>query len=188
MKLIVGLGNPGDKYRNTRHNAGFLAVEQLVEYFDLNDFKKADKFKAELAEGQIAGEKVVLAKPQTFMNLSGQSVQALQSYYKLDVSDILVIYDDVEIPLGKLRVRPSGSAGGHNGMASVMQELATLEVARIRIGIKPEKPFRGALEDFVLGVLTEDEKAAFAQVFSDLPALIKKLIEGEIDEVMQEYN
>ena len=188
MKLIVGLGNPGKEYQKTRHNAGFMAVEELAKAFDFSDFKKTDRFKAEGAEGDIAGEKVMLLKPQTFMNLSGQSVRALMSYYKLDVSDVIIIYDDVEIPLGSLRVRSGGSAGGHNGMASVMQELATLEVPRIRIGIKSEKPFPGALEDYVLGQLTEDEKVAFGQVFDKLPKLIESLLNKGLEETMNRFN
>lgn len=130
MKLIVGLGNPGDKYKNTRHNAGFMAADRLMTALGFGGFKRADKFRALVAESEIAGEKVILVKPQTFMNLSGQSVQALQSFYKLTPADILVIYDDVEIPLGALRIRSEGSAGGHNGIASVIQELATPEVDR----------------------------------------------------------
>jgi PTH1 family peptidyl-tRNA hydrolase len=188
MKLIVGLGNPGDKYKKTRHNAGFIAAEKLAEAFDFDDFKKAEKFKAEIAEGIIAGEKVVLVKPQTFMNLSGQSVQAMTSYYKLDPADVIVIYDDVEIPFGTLRVRPEGSAGGHNGMASVMQGLSTLQVPRIRLGIKPEKPFPGALEDYVLGSLTEDEKAAFAQLLDILPEVVESVLEEGVEKAMNRYN
>ncbi|MBU0706329.1 aminoacyl-tRNA hydrolase [Patescibacteria group bacterium] len=188
MKLIVGLGNPGDKYKKTRHNAGFMAVEKIAEAFAFEEFRKAEKFKVYLTEGEIAGEKVILAQPQTFMNLSGQSVQALMSYYKLKPSDVIVIYDEAELPYGTLRIRPEGSAGGHKGMASVMQELATLEVPRIRIGIRPEKSFPGTLEDYVLGNLTEDEKAAFAQIFEKLPNIIDSVLKEGVEAAMNKYN
>jgi PTH1 family peptidyl-tRNA hydrolase len=165
-----------------------MAVERLAEAFGFEGFKKADKFKAEMTEGLIAGEKVILAKPQTFMNLSGQAVQLLQNYYRLEPTDVLVIYDDVEIPLGSLRIRTGGTSGGHNGISSVLKELATLEVPRIRIGIQPEKPFPGALEDFVLGQLTGPEEKALKTVFEKMPQLTEKLVQGKIDEAMQDYN
>lgn len=188
MKLIVGLGNPGDKYKNTRHNAGFMAADKLAEAFGFEKFKDADKFKAQVTEGLISGEKVILAKPQTYMNLSGQAVQLLYNYYKLQPTDILVIYDDVEIPLGSLRIRTGGTSGGHNGISSILQELATLEVPRIRIGIKPEKPFMGALEDYVLGSLTKKEEAAFAKLFESLPKIIESIVGGGIEAAMAAYN
>src|SRR3989338_5132837 len=116
MKLIVGLGNPGEKYKNTRHNAGFMVDARVAEAFGFEKFKDAEKFKCQLTEGLIAGEKVILAKPQTYMNLSGQAVQLLQNFYKLEPTDVLIIYDDVEIPLGSLRIREGGTSGGHNGI------------------------------------------------------------------------
>ncbi|MFH0837744.1 MAG: aminoacyl-tRNA hydrolase [Patescibacteria group bacterium] len=188
MKLIVGLGNPGDKYKKTRHNAGFMAVEKLAEVFGFGDFKNVDKFRALIAEGEIAGEKVILVKPQTFMNLSGQSVQALGNYYKLNPSDVIIIYDEAELPYGTLRIRPDGTAGGHKGMASVLQELATLAVPRIRIGIRPEKPFPGALEDYVLGNLTEDEMTAFFQIFEKLPGIFESMLKEGVEAAMNKYN
>lgn len=165
-----------------------MAVDHLAEHFGFEDFKSLDKGKSLMTKGEIAGEKVILLKPQNFMNLSGIPTQAVASYFKIDRSDVIAIYDEAEIPLGSLRVRPEGSAGGHNGVKSLIQELGGDDFVRIRIGIKPEKPFPGALEDFVLGRLTEDEKAAFSQIFEKLPALIEKLLSGEIEKVMNEYN
>jgi len=188
MKLIIGLGNPGDQYKNTRHNAGFMAVDHLVKAFGFDNFMKAEKFKSFVTEGLVSGEKVILAKPQTFMNLSGQSAQLLQNYYKVEPTDVLVIYDDVEIPLGSLRVRSGGTSGGHNGISSILKELATLEIPRIRIGIKPEKPFRGALEDYVLGSLTKMEETALSEVFETLPKMVESIVSGEIEAVMNAYN
>ncbi len=188
MKLIVGLGNPGDKYKNTRHNAGFLAVEKLSEHFGMEAFKTLDKGKSLMTKGEIGGEKVILLKPQTFMNLSGVPTQAVASYFKIDRKDIIAIYDDAEIDLAAVRIREEGSAGGHNGVKSLIEHLGGDDFIRVRLGIKPKKPFPGALEDYVLGNLTEGEKAALAQVFDGLPGLIGKLFTKDIKVVMNEYN
>jgi PTH1 family peptidyl-tRNA hydrolase len=188
MKLIVGLGNPGDKYKKTRHNAGFMAVEKLAEHFDMEDFKTLDKGKSLMTKGEIAGEKVILLKPQTFMNLSGVPTQAVANYFKIDRKDIIAIYDDAEIELATQRIREEGSAGGHNGVKSLIEQLGGDDFIRIRIGIKPVKPFPGDLEDYVLGNLTEDERSSFAQVFDHLPELVERLAQGKIEEVMREYN
>lgn len=188
MKLIVGLGNPGDKYKNTRHNVGFMAVDSLAKAFGLEKFKETEKFKCQMTEGLIAGEKAVLAKPQTFMNLSGQSVQLLQNFYKVQPTDILIIYDDVEIPLGSVRVREGGTSGGHKGMSSILHELGTLEVPRVRIGIKPETPFRGALEDYVLGRLSVVEKTTLKPVFETIPAILESMVKEGIGASMNKYN
>lgn len=188
MKLIVGLGNPGIDYEKTRHNAGFMAVDQLAEFFHFSEFKKADKFNALISEGEIALEKTLLVKPLTFMNLSGQSVQALVSYYKVELKDLLIIYDEVEIPLGKIRLRPTGSAAGQNGMKSVLQELATLDVPRLRIGIKPEPPFPGRLSDFVLGRFTKEEEESFQEVMKKMPTIIEVILKEGIEKAMSQFN
>ena len=188
MKLIIGLGNPGSDYEKTRHNAGFMAVDQLAEVFGFSVFKKEDKFKSLIAEGQIAGEKVLLVKPLTFMNLSGQAVQALVSYYKVDLKDIVVLYDDVEIPLGSLRLRPTGTAGGQKGMASIIQELSTTDIQRIKIGVKPEKPFPGELSDFVLGRFTADEQIQLDEVLDKIPSVIELILKEGIGAGMNRFN
>jgi len=188
MKLIVGLGNPGDKYKNTRHNAGFMAVDKLAEYFDMEGFKTLDKGKSLMAKGEIDGEKVILLKPQTFMNLSGIPTSAVAHYFKIDRKDIIAIYDDADIELGTTRIRTEGSAAGHNGVKSLIEHLGGDDFIRVRLGIKPEKYFPGALEDYVLGNMTEDEKAAFAQVFDRLPGLVEKLLTEDIEKVMNEHN
>ncbi|MBN2095864.1 aminoacyl-tRNA hydrolase [Candidatus Peregrinibacteria bacterium] len=187
MKLIVGLGNPGKQYEKTRHNAGFMAVDFLAEHFGL-EFKKSDKHKCELAEGQLLDEKAILLKPQTFMNLSGQSVQSVVSFYKIDLSDIIVIYDDVDIPSGNLKVRPSGSPGTHNGMRSVTQLLGSEEFIRIRLGIAPLTEFKGQLEDYVLGKLSEEEESLMQGNVKKLPVLFETLFDKGIEEAMQEFN
>lgn len=139
MKLIIGLGNPGKQYEKTRHNAGFMAVDFLMDKIDLGSFKRQSKFKAEIAEGIIGGKKIIIAKPQTYMNNSGEAVQLLQSFYKIDPEDIIVVYDELDLPLGKIRVRDEGSSAGHNGIKSIIEKLGTDKFMRIRIGIKNEK-------------------------------------------------
>lgn len=188
MKLIVGLGNPGLEYEKTRHNAGFMAVEKLAEAFHFPEFKKLDKFKALVSEGEIAGEKILLVKPLTFMNLSGHSVQALCSYYKLELKDLLILYDDVEIPLGKVRLKPTGSAAGQKGMASIIQELGSMDIPRVRIGIKAEKPFPGQLSDFVLGRFTVNEQIQIEEVIDHMPSVVELIIKEGIEAGMNRYN
>lgn len=188
MKLIIGLGNPGSDYEKTRHNAGFMAVDQLIEAFSFSAFKKEDKFKSLISEGQIAGEKVLLVKPLTFMNLSGQAAQALMSYYKVDPKDLLVLYDDVEIPLGSIRLRPTGTAGGQKGMASIIQELGTADIQRIKIGIKPEKPFPGELSDFVLGRFSTNEQIQLDDILDKIPSVIELILKEGIETGMNQFN
>ncbi|MFC1734097.1 aminoacyl-tRNA hydrolase [candidate division KSB1 bacterium] len=189
MKLIVGLGNPGKKYENTRHNVGFMAVQWLVDSFAFEPFKKSAKHKCEMTEGFIGSEKVILMKPQTFMNLSGQAVQSVAQFYKIPVEDAIIISDDVNIDTGTLRIRRSGSAGGHNGLKSIIQELGTDEFVRVRIGIKPLIEFKGDLEDYVLGKLTKDEQVkVMTEVMSDLPNIIEVLLNEGVEKAMHQFN
>ncbi|HLR91720.1 MAG TPA: aminoacyl-tRNA hydrolase [Atopostipes sp.] len=138
MKLIFGLGNPGTKYQNTKHNIGFIAVDRIAENLGLT-FNQT-KFKSLYAEGRIGTEKIVLIKPQTFMNLSGESVQPWMDYYNLTGEDIVIIYDDMDLPVGKIRLRAKGGHGGHNGMKSIIQHLGTKEFNRIRVGVGRPSP------------------------------------------------
>lgn len=133
MKLVFGLGNPGSKYKNTKHNIGFIAIDEIAQSLGLT-FNQT-KFKSLYAEGHVGGEKIILIKPQTFMNLSGESIQPWVDYYDLTGEDIVVIYDDMDLPVGKIRLRVQGSAGGHNGMKSIIEQLGTKEFNRIRVGI-----------------------------------------------------
>ncbi len=187
MKLIVGLGNPGGKYEKTRHNAGFMAVDFLAEHFGF-EFKKADKHKCEIAEGEMFDEKVFLIKPQAFMNLSGQSVRSVLQFYKIPKEDVIAMYDDVDLPSGNLRIRPSGSAGGHNGMKSIIQELGTEDFVRIRLGISPLTEFKGELEDYVLGKVSGEEVSLMEGNIKKLPQLLEALFEKGIEEAMHEFN
>ncbi|PFJ13373.1 aminoacyl-tRNA hydrolase [Bacillus cereus] len=154
MKLIVGLGNPGREYELTRHNIGFMAIDELAKRWNIS--LNEQKFKGVLGAGFVNGEKVILLKPLTYMNLSGESIRPLMDYYKIDVEDFVVMYDDLDIPVGKLRLRMKGSAGGHNGVKSTISHLGTQEFQRIRMGI--DRPKNGMkVVDYVLGRFTSEE-------------------------------
>ena len=154
MKLIVGLGNPGREYELTRHNIGFMAIDELAKRWNIS--LNEQKFKGVFGAGFVNGEKVILLKPLTYMNLSGESIRPLMDYYKIDVDDFVVMYDDLDIPVGKLRLRMKGSAGGHNGVKSTISHLGTQEFQRIRMGI--DRPKNGMkVVDYVLGRFTSEE-------------------------------
>ena len=188
MKLIVGLGNPGAEYKNTRHNAGFMALDFLAKHYGFEDFKTLDKGKSLVTKGEVAGKKVILMKPQTFMNLSGIPTQAMAAYFKIDRKDIIAIYDEAELPFGQLRIRTDGSAGGHNGVKSLIQQLGGDDFIRVRLGIKPDVPFKGALEDYVLGKLDAVQKASLNHVIHGLPEVIETLIKEGPEVAMNRYN
>ena len=146
--LVVGLGNPGEKYRNTRHNMGFLALDLLAE--QLNVRVDRIKYKAVTAQATLGGARCLLMKPQTFMNLSGEAVREAAQFYKIPPERVLVLYDDVSLPVGKIRVRPSGSAGGHNGIKNIIAHLGTDQFPRVKIGVGQAPP--GEMIDWVIGV------------------------------------
>jgi PTH1 family peptidyl-tRNA hydrolase len=182
MKLIVGLGNPGKEYDDTRHNVGFMAVDRLREKFDLPDFKLLKPY-AWISEGFVNQEKVFLIKPISFMNRSGEVVQYFSNKYKVAPNDVLIIYDDVDLPLGTIRYREVGSAGTHNGMKSVIQHLGTIEVPRLRIGIEnrshPHFDGHGESIDlarYVLASFFEDEYELLGRAFAQVEEKIKNLL------------
>ncbi len=156
MKLVVGLGNPGRKYEKTRHNVGWEVIAELGRRY--GDGKVKQKFYGEAMDAAIGGERAVLLAPHTFMNRSGKSVIAARDFYKIDDSDILVISDDLNLPLAKLRLRPSGSAGGQKGLADIMRALGTQDISRLRIGIEQPPPSWDAA-DYVLSKFKKDERA-----------------------------
>ncbi len=179
MKLIVGLGNPEDKYRGTRHNAGFVVINSLADNLEKDDFKFENKFKAEIQEIILNGEKTLLVKPQTFMNNSGESVKAIVDFYKLDPEkDVLIIYDDVDLPLGKYRTSGE-SSGGHKGMQSIINHLSTSNLKRIRVGITPtgivDDPsiITAPTEKFVLRKFSKDEQKTLDEVILKIVDEIK---------------
>jgi PTH1 family peptidyl-tRNA hydrolase len=155
MKIIIGLGNPGDTYKGTRHNVGFETIAKLAYDFDIT-MKKNRRFRAEIGEGRIANKPVMLVRPLTYMNLSGESVRAILNFYKLPPSDIIVIYDDVSLPVGDIRVRERGSANGQKGMLNIIAQLQTDEFPRIKIGVG-DKPPSWTLADYVLSRFLREE-------------------------------
>jgi PTH1 family peptidyl-tRNA hydrolase len=186
VKLIVGLGNPGREYAATRHNIGFMVVDRLAHKLGLAVEKK--KFNALLGQGQIRSEKVLLAKPQTYMNLSGEAVTALLNWYKLGPADLIVIFDDLDLPPGKLRIRPEGSSGGHKGMESIILALGTDGFPRLRIGVgRPEIPdFDSA--NYVLSRLTAGEVKIFEEAVNLAVDAICCLVGEGLETAMNEYN
>lgn len=163
MFLIVGLGNPGVEYAATRHNIGFDMITYLSDKYNIPVNSREGK--ALVGKAILAGEKVMLAQPQTYMNLSGESVRALMDYYKIDIEDLLVIYDDISLDVGQIRMRGKGSAGGHNGIKSIIQHTGTQEFARIKIGVG-QKPEGGDLVKHVLGRFSREEDGMFRDVFA----------------------
>ncbi len=159
MKCIVGLGNFPEKYASTRHNFGFLAVEKLAQKFDFPAFRLEKKFFSQISEGEISGEKVILCKPETYMNLSGKAVLAILNFYKLKPADIFVFCDDLDLDFGKIRFREKGSAGGHNGLKSLIFVLGTQEFLRIKFGISNPDRDKIPTEKFVLMNFSKEEQA-----------------------------
>lgn len=183
MFLVAGLGNPGLKYKYTRHNVGFLAIDYIAAQNDIKVDKL--KFKALYGEGRLEGERVLLAKPQTFMNNSGESIAEIARYYKIPPERIIVIYDDVSINAGRMRVRPSGSDGGHNGMKSVIYHLNSDAFPRVRIGIgSPDKD----MIDFVLGEFGEMEGRIVTRCIKAAYDAVKCIIASGCDEAMNRFN
>ncbi len=187
MKLIVGLGNPDDKYKNTFHNLGFMCVDAAAEKLGL-DFNK-QKCRAIIAEGKIGREKVILAKPQTYMNLSGESVRELISFFKIDLSDVIVIYDDFDLNSGFIRIRENGSAGTHNGMRSIIQEISSTNFPRIRVGFKPDGGTQIPLLNLVLSSISEKDKPIFERSINAAASAAAEFANGKsLQQIMQKYN
>ena len=181
--MIVGLGNPGKKYVNTRHNVGFEMIEAVASYYDIKI--KKSKCNALIGEGKIKGKNVVLVKPQTYMNLSGESVGALAKFYKIDPENVIVIYDDIALDVAKLRIRANGSAGGHNGMKNIISHLKTEIFPRVRVGVgKPDCD----LVDYVLQDFSKEETKQLIEVAKIMPQIIEDLLTEGITYSMNKYN
>lgn len=185
MFVIVGLGNPGLRYRNTRHNAGFMAIDALAEKNKLRFTKK--RFQGMTAEGVIGGEKVLLLKPYTFMNVSGDAVYDAVNFFKLPTSNVIIIYDDTDLDIGRIRVRPSGSAGTHNGMRSIIGRLRTYDFPRVRIGIG-KHPAYIELRDYVLQKLVKDDRKAMEQGVARAALAVEEIIKNGADSAMAKFN
>lgn len=171
MKLIIGLGNPGKKYESTRHNAGFIVLDELRKAWGFPEFSQNKKFDAEVSEGVRGGGKIVLAKPETFMNLSGKAVQKIMAFYKIPIEDIAVMHDDLDIELGKFKVSLDSSAAGHNGVQSLIDTLGTQRMRRVRIGVEGAEKKKDRLmsgSDFVLQDFTEEELEAVRNLAKEI--------------------
>ncbi len=186
MHLIVGLGNPGAEYAKTRHNAGFLLVERLAELWQAG-WANERKFAARVAKAERHGQKVLLAEPQTFMNLSGEAVGALVKYYQLPLEKILIAVDDADLPFGEIRLRPGGGTGGHHGLESVTQHLGSKEFARLRIGIGRQNEAR-EITGHVLGKFSADETALLAKVLERAANQMECWVSAGLQKAMNQFN
>ena len=185
MKIIVGLGNPGKKYAKTRHNMGFLAIDILAQKLDIK--VKRIGFLGKYGHGVVNGEKIMLLKPSTYMNDSGSSVNKAMKYYKCSIEDVLVIYDDIDLPVGKLRIRKKGSGGTHNGMRSIIQCIQKDNFPRARVGIGRPKQM-GRLVNFVLDEPAKSEREPLFDALVAAAAAALMFMEAGIEPAMQEYN
>lgn len=184
--LIVGLGNPGREYENTRHNAGFVAADMLADKFNINLNKS--KFDAIYGDGTIAGARVLIVKPQTYMNLSGRAIQKLSAFYKLPTEKIIVMHDDVSLDVGKIRIRRKGSAGGQKGLANIIEMLGSQEIPRIKIGVgaKPHPDYD--MKDWVLGKIPSDQQGDFKTACENTVKAVEEIIARGIDSAMNKYS
>jgi PTH1 family peptidyl-tRNA hydrolase len=185
MKLIVGLGNPGPKYDGTRHNIGFAVLDYLAAAPSVGGWRS--RFQAKVAEGQEGDQQVLLMKPETFMNLSGRAVREAVDFYKLNLADVLVITDDRALPLGKLRVRSSGSCGGHNGLRNIEQVFGTNQYSRLRMGIGEPSGHQDAI-DFVLGRFRPSERSEVDKVIADAAQAVLLWVGSGVDVCMNRIN
>ncbi|MGC4018021.1 MAG: aminoacyl-tRNA hydrolase [Muricomes sp.] len=186
MYIIVGLGNPGREYENTRHNVGFKVIDAIADKYNIAVDTK--KHRAFIGKGIIGGEKVILAKPQTYMNLSGESIISLVEYYKIDVEqELIVIYDDISLDVGALRIREKGSAGGHNGIKSIIAHLGGQIFPRIRMGVG-DKPSKYDLADYVLGHFSKGEQELIEESCRAAVCAVEMMTAGDIKEAMNQYN
>lgn len=184
--LIAGLGNPGREYENTRHNAGFIAADMLADKFNMS-FSKS-KFDAIYGDCVIAGERVLVVKPQTYMNLSGNAVQKLAAFYKIPADKLIIMHDDVSLDVGKIRIRRKGSAGGQKGLANIIQMLGTEEIPRIKIGVggKPHPDYD--MKDWVLGKIPQEQQADFKTACENAVKATEEIIARGIDSAMNKYS
>lgn len=185
MNLIIGLGNPGKEYVGTKHNVGFEVLDKLA--YDNNININKSKFNALIGEGTIKNKKVALLKPLTYMNLSGESVKATMSWYKISNKDIIVIYDDISLDIGDIRIREKGSAGGHNGMKNIIYLLNTDEFIRVRVGIG-DKPANWDLANYVLSRFSKDEIPNIIEGFTKAADAVEMILDLGVSNAMNEYN
>jgi len=186
MFVIAGLGNPGLQYEKTRHNVGFDVIDAIADKYNIT--MNGRKKRARIGKGVMKGQKVILVKPQTYMNLSGESISEIVDYYKIEPEEgLLVIYDDVSLNPGQIRIRSKGSAGGHNGMKNIIANLGTDVFARIKVGIGG-KPDGYDLKDYVLSRVSGNERKMIEEAYKDAVSAAEKIVAGEVQAAMNEYN
>jgi PTH1 family peptidyl-tRNA hydrolase len=183
--LVVGLGNPGREYRNTRHNMGFLAVDAMIQKLGFSSSKVQSK--AIINTGNVQGQKVILAKPQTYMNLSGQAVSGLVNFYKIPLDHLLVINDDVDIPFGTIRIRPGGGSAGQKGVGSIIEKLGTQEFARMRLGVG-RPPGQMSTPDYVLQQFSKDEEEFLKNFLEKAALAVEEFILNGLEAAMNKFN
>lgn len=184
MHLIVGLGNPGKEYEKTRHNIGFDAIDYISSKYNIEVNRK--KFKGVYGDGRISNEKVILLKPTTYMNLSGDSVREVADFYKISNDNIIILYDDISLDAGRLRIREKGSAGGHNGIKSIIANLGTDVFPRVKIGVG--QPVHGELVGHVLGKFSNEDREKIEKTFEPTSKAIEVMIKESVSEAMNKFN
>lgn len=185
MYVILGIGNPGKQYDNTKHNIGFISLDFLASTMGVSINKI--KHKALIGEGKLAGERVILVKPQTFVNLSGESAREILSFYKIPPENLIVICDDVNLDAGRVRIRPSGSDGGHNGLKSIIYQLSSDSFPRIRMGVG-KKPEHYDLADWVLSKFSKEEIKIMSETVDKVPDMVSEIIKNGVQSAMNKYN
>ena len=185
MKLIVGLGNPGRDYDNTRHNVGFSFIDSYLSYRNIDE-KWSNKFDGLYLQTMIGSEKVLFLKPQTFMNLSGNSVRKVMDYFDIDVADILIVSDDLDLMIGNFKLKLNGSCGGHNGLRDIEEKIGTAEYKRLKIGISKDKSYD--TKDYVLGFFSKEEKEVLSHLFDELHPVIDDYFKIPFGDLMSKYN
>lgn len=186
MYIIAGLGNPTSQYEKTRHNVGFDVIDALADKYNIDVTER--KHKALCGKGMIEGQKVVLVKPQTYMNLSGESIQEVVNYYKIDPDDeFIVVFDDISLEPGNIRIRTKGSAGGHNGIKNIIAMLGTQGFSRVKVGVG-EKPKGWDLADHVLGRFSKEDRIKIEEAIDESIAAIGMMINGDTDQAMNRFN
>lgn len=202
MKIIIGLGNPGKKYQFSRHNIGFRIIDELAKKYHFPNFEFSKKFNAEINKSSIGGQEIILAKPQTFMNLSGKAGKLLMRWRKLECQDLVVVHDDVDLSLGKIRIVKNRGAAGHKGVESIIKELGTKDFIRVRIGINPNEKLKALdtkgtprsavsekqLEKFVLEKFNREEEKVVKEVIQNATEAIETALEKSIEKAMNKYN
>ena len=190
MILIAGLGNPGKKYEKTRHNIGFAVIDNLAKKYNWPVFKLNEKFNADISEGEFSGQKIILAKPQTFMNLSGNALLKITKNYKLGAENLILVHDDIDLPLGKIKIVKNRGAAGHKGVESIIKSLGTKNFIRFRIGIKPKQYRRPVYdtEKFVLQKFTKQEEKIIKEAVVKTAEAIEYSLKEGLEKAMNRYN